>query len=55
MWIWVSLPYATFGIKVENKRVVDAAPIGYWMMGKDTQFIRSWVAKKGGVCVPLDA
>jgi hypothetical protein len=33
--IWVSLPYATFGIYVEDHKVVDAAPIANWMIGKD--------------------
>lgn len=46
--IWVSLPYATFGIYVVDRKVVDAAPIGRWMIGKDTDFIRRWIAKKGG-------
>jgi hypothetical protein len=46
--IWVSLPYATFGIYVKDRRVVDAAPIGAWMIGKDTDFIRKWINKKGG-------
>lgn len=46
--IWVSLPYATFGIYVRDRKVVDAAPIGRWMIGKDTEFIRKWITKKGG-------
>jgi hypothetical protein len=48
MWIWVSLSYASFGIRVDSQRVVDAAPIGRWMIGKDTKFIRDWILKKGG-------
>ena len=47
--IWVSLPYATFGIEVDGGRVIDAAPIGYWMIGKDTAYIRQWINKKGGI------
>lgn len=47
--IWVSLPYATYGIEVENGKVIDAAPIARWMIGKDTRFIREWIAAKGGV------
>lgn len=46
--IWVCLPYATFGIEVENGRVTDAAPIGRWMIGKDTQTIRNWIENRGG-------
>ena len=48
MWIWVSLPYATFGIKVMEGRVIDAAPIASWMIGKETSFIREWILKKNG-------
>lgn len=48
-WIWVSLPYATYGIEVEDGIVIDAAPIARWMIGKDTQTVRNWIAKKGGV------
>ena len=47
--IWVSLPYATYGIEVDNGIVTDAAPIAKWMVGKDTQFVKSWIAKKGGI------
>lgn len=47
--IWVSLSYATFGIEVCGGKVTDAAPIGHWMIGKDTQTIRNWIAKKGGI------
>lgn len=47
-WIWVSLPYATFGIKVRGGIVIDTAPIARWMIDKDTQTIRDWIAKKGG-------
>lgn len=47
--IWVSLSYATYGIEVKDGYVVDAAPIAAWMIGKDTQFIRSWITKKGGI------
>ena len=47
-WIWVSLSYATFGIEVADNKVVDAAPVAHWMIGKDTHFIRQWITKKQG-------
>ena len=53
-WIWVCLSYATYGIKVEGGIVMDAAPIARWMIGKDTAFIREWIAKKGGTWKVLD-
>lgn len=47
--IWVSLPYATFGIKVDSSdRVVEAAPIARWMIGKTGSQVRSWITRKGG-------
>jgi len=56
MWVWVNLPYACFGIKVTCEKVVDAAPIAGWMIGKDTKFIRDWIVSKGGkyVCLTPD-
>ena len=53
-WIWVSLSYATYGIKVKDGRVIDAAPIARWMIGKETSFIREWITKKGGTYEVLD-
>jgi hypothetical protein len=52
--IWVSLPYATYGIEVEGGKVTKAAPIANWMVGKDTEFIRSWIKSKGGIWKVLD-
>lgn len=52
-WIWVSLDYATYGIAVKDGKVVDAAPIAYWMVGKDERYCASWLKKKGARFVPL--
>lgn len=53
-WFWVSLPYATFGVCVEGNKVVDAAPIAQWMVGKDTWTVSRWLLAKGAEIVPLD-
>ena len=45
----MSLPYATYGIEVENRKVISAPPIAKWMIGKDTHTIREWIYKKGGI------
>jgi len=45
----IDITYACFGIDVENDIVVDAAPIGKWMIGKNISFITNWVKKKNGV------
>lgn len=53
-WIWVSLHYATYGVAVSNGRVVDAAPIARWMIGKPEHECAAWLARKGATFVPLD-
>lgn len=47
--LWqVRLPYASFGIVAQDNVVVEAAPIGRWMVGKLLPKIGDWVAKKRG-------
>lgn len=52
--IYVSLPYATFGIEVDDNLVVAAAPIAKWMIGKRfVPYIDKWIDKKNGFWKPL--
>lgn len=44
----INLPYANFGIIVENDIIIKTPPIGQWMMGRDVSFVSQWVNKKGG-------
>jgi hypothetical protein len=44
----VTLPYACFGVEVKGQTVVDAAPIGRWMVGKSLVVVGEWVARKHG-------
>ncbi|MFB4265259.1 hypothetical protein [Nonomuraea sp. GTA35] len=53
-WIWVSLPQATFAVVTKNGRVVDAAPIAQWLIGKDEREVAKYLRGKGAVFVPLD-
>lgn len=46
-WIWVSLSYATFGIRVEKGIVVEAAPIARWAVGKPEGFVADYFRRKG--------
>jgi hypothetical protein len=46
-WIWVSLPHATFGLAVANGRVVDAAPIARWAIGKDESRVAAYFKRRG--------
>jgi hypothetical protein len=45
--VWVSLPYATFGIVTSNGRVTDAAPIARWAVGKDEREVAAYFRRKG--------
>ena len=54
MWVWVSLPYATFGIEVRDGRVVDAAPIARWAIGKSEQYVANYYRRKGARFVKLE-
>ena len=45
--------YATYGIKVENGRITEAAPIARWMVGKPVEEVFDWLTKKRAVLVRL--
>jgi hypothetical protein len=53
-WIWVSLPHATYGLAVRDGKVVAAAPIGRWSVGKDEQYVAAYLRRKGAQLIPLD-
>lgn len=53
VWIWVNLSYACYGIAVQGGRVVDAAPIARWMVGKDSRYCADWLRAKGATWVVL--
>ena len=44
----VILPHACFGITATPRRVMEAAPIGRWMIGKSFMYVCEWIAKKRG-------
>ena len=52
-WVWVSLPWATFGIAVNDGVVVDAAPIARWTVGKPERVVADYYRRKGAVFVRL--
>jgi hypothetical protein len=45
--IWVSLPYATFGILTSAGRVIDAPPIARWAIGKNERYVADYYRHKG--------
>jgi hypothetical protein len=44
----VKLGYACFGIEVDDGKIVNAAPIAKWMIGKSIVAIERWVKSKNG-------
>lgn len=52
-WIWVSLPHATFGLITRDGRIIDAAPIARWTIGRDEREIADHYRRRGAHTVPL--
>lgn len=52
--IYVSLPYATYGLIVSNERVVFAPPIARWMIGKHQVEVVGWLRRRNARIVPLE-
>lgn len=46
-WVWGSLSYATFGLLVADGKVVDAAPIARWTVGKPERQVADYFRRKG--------
>ena len=48
--IWrITLSYACYGvISSQNGRITQVPPIAAWMTDKKVDYIRRWVARKGG-------
>ena len=46
--VQIDLGYACAGVVVKGGKVVVAAPIFRWMVGKNAAFCQQWVKKKGG-------
>lgn len=49
---WVDTGYACGGIEFENGRIVNAAPIYRWMIGKPVAQVRQWRKIKRWVTLP---
>lgn len=52
--IRVELPHAVFSLSVHEGRVVGAAPIAGWMIGKRWQWVLGWIERKGGSWMELE-
>jgi hypothetical protein len=52
-WVWVSLPWATFGLAVRDGVVVDAAPIARWTIGKPELDVAAYWRRRGAVFARL--
>jgi len=54
MWFWISLNYATFGLKTKNRKIVKAPPIARWVLGKDRRVVLKYYKIKGAKIKALD-
>lgn len=45
--LWISLPWATFGLILDGDRVVRAPPIARWTIGKPVQAVIAYYQRKG--------
>jgi len=50
----VDLPYAYFGIIVVGDKVLWAAPIGKWMVGRSVAAVRAWLSHRRGRLTPSE-
>lgn len=51
--LWqVTLPHACYGIATEAGVVVEAAPVGRWLLGMSVEEVSAWVRGKGGTLRP---
>lgn len=46
-WMWVSLPHATFALAASGGRIVDAAPIARWAVGKPEREVAAYFRRHG--------
>lgn len=51
--IWISLPFATFGIITRDGKIIDAAPIAKWTIGRDEQEITDYFRSRGATLGPV--
>lgn len=45
--IYISLPYATFLLVVEDNKIVLAPPIAKWAIGKNPETVMNYYESKG--------
>lgn len=48
-WVWVSLDYATFGLRVDGGYVVEAPPIARWTVGLPEARVAAYFRRRGAV------
>lgn len=41
------MPFATFGLRIDDGKVVEAAPIARWTIGKDHVAMRNYFLRRG--------
>lgn len=52
--LWIDLPYACYGLVIEDNVVMDAPPIARWMIGKHVIYVANWLYGKKAVVVEVE-
>lgn len=47
--IYVSMPFATFGLIIENRKIKIAPPIAKWTIGKSAKWVEEYWRKRGAL------
>jgi len=45
--IWVCLPYATFGLFSHDGKIIAAAPIAAWTVGRSERDVAAYFRRRG--------
>lgn len=53
MWWYITFRHATYALRVERGRIVEAPPISRWMVGMYWTDMKRWISDRGGHGSPL--
>jgi hypothetical protein len=52
-WYWIDTGYACFGIQSVNNRIIRAAPIAKWSVGKATDYVLNYYKTKKNAIIEI--
>ncbi len=51
---YIDLPYACYGVVVENNKVINTGPIATWMLNKPWIYCYAWLLNKKATVLIAD-